>query len=111
PETTVGGGRCAQQISGRLARKVPVVEPRSIARKQDLGSELTAEGRAGGIFSSANRAEKLIRHAGLGDVKDDAIPGLSMIQDEIGCRSRSVAFVVKVMGVHKENTTQRKKKH
>src|SRR5262249_39492289 len=42
----------------------------------------------------------------LGDVEDDAIAGLAVIKDEIGCRPRAIPFRVEIVAIHKRNETR-----
>ena len=100
-----------QEIRGRLSRKVAIVEARAVPGKKNFRPERTGKGRAGRIFSGPARAEKLIRHAALGDMKNDTVSCLGMIENEVRRRGGAIAFVVEVVAVDEKDSLPGQKQH
>ena len=63
----------AQQICGRLAREITIVESSSMLGKENLWSQLSCEIRACSICSGPQRTKEFISNARSRDMKDDGI--------------------------------------
>lgn len=92
-----------QEVRSRLAGEVAIVEPRSVMRENNFGTELSFEVGTCGVLPSAYRSEEFIRHSGLRNVKQDRIAGLSVIENEVSRSAAAVAFIVEVVRVDEEN--------
>src|SRR5882762_2136523 len=101
----------SHEIHRRLARKITVVEPRSVPGEKNLRSELTPEALARRIFSSAHGTKKFIRDASLRNVKENRVSWLAVVENKVARRARSVPLTVEVMTVDKKDSLRAKNQY
>ena len=82
-----------------------------MVREYDLRSELSGEARTGRILSRPQGPEKLIGNAGSGNVEDDGVSRLSMVENKVSRCAASVPFVVEVVAVDEKNSLPAKQQY
>jgi len=84
-----------KKIRGRLPREVAAIKTLCVVRENNLRSQLSREARTGRILPGAQGAEEFIGNARVGNMEDNCVSRLSLIENEAGRRTRASRWLSK----------------